>query len=64
MSRFLPILAVLGMILVTFKFPLYGMLVWSVSNVGLGYINRDDKGQLYMYAIYELFSIWGVINYL
>ncbi len=63
MSKIAPILAVLGMVLVTYKYPLYGMLVWSVSNVWLGWINRYDKGQLYMYAVYELFSIIGVYNY-
>lgn len=63
MSKFPPILAIIGMILVTFKYPLYGFSVWSISNIWLGYINRADKGQLYMYAIYEIFSIWGIINY-
>lgn len=64
MSKIAPILAVIGMILVTFQYPLYGMIIWSVSNLWLGYINRNDRGQLYMYAIYEVFSLIGVYNYL
>ncbi len=64
MSKLAPFLAVLGMVLVSFKYPLYGMLIWSVSNLMLGYINRKDKGQLYMYLIYEIFSVIGVMNYL
>jgi len=63
MTKFAPVLAVIGMILVAFQYPLYGMGIWSISNIWLGYINRKDKGQLYMYIIYEVFSIVGVCNY-
>ncbi len=59
-----PILAVVGLALVTFKYPFYGFSIWSISNPMLMYINRKDRGQVYMYAIYEIFTIFGLINYI
>lgn len=64
MSKVAPLMGIIGMILVSFEFPLYGMLIWSISNPLLAYINRNDKGQIYMYVIYEIFSIIGAYNYL
>lgn len=55
---------VIGTILIASMFPLYGLSVWLISNILLGYTNRHDKNQVMMYIIYEIVTAYGVYNYL
>lgn len=57
-------IAISGAILISAKYPIYGLILWVFSNIILGYVNRMDKQQLYMYAAYEIITLWGIYNYL
>lgn len=57
-------IAVIGAILISLMMPLYGLLLWLLSNILLGYTNRKDKNQLSMYILYQIITLIGVINYL
>lgn len=57
-------LAISGAILISAKYPIYGLIIWVFSNIILGYINKNDKQQLYMYCAYEIITLWGIYNYI
>jgi hypothetical protein len=57
-------LGLVGAILISAMYPIYGLSLWLVSNIILGHINKQDIHQYRMYIIYELITIYGLYNYL
>jgi len=57
-------LALIGAVLISATYPLQGLSIWILSNVILGYVNKADKNQLFMYMGYEVITVVGVYNYM
>jgi hypothetical protein len=58
------VLGIIGCLLVAFNFSFFALIVWVPGNLCMIYVNKADKNQLFMWVIYEIINIIGIVNYI
>jgi hypothetical protein len=57
-------ISIIGNIFLVTDMVLYGCILFLFSNVMLGYVNKHDKNQIVLYAVFQIIAIYGILRIL